>query len=254
MRTASATNAPITSGVRRRGTGHLVGDVIRRFTDADGVQPHPGARLSGDVRDAVGLHRPRRVGERARGRRVPRHDHRAVEVDRAGAVGAAPAGSSSAIDRGRHGRPGWPRRCDVLGHVRDGADRALGQPARRSHGGPARRASLSHRIRTRAHGRTVGGDRPGRFSPAATPSRPASGGPARRRTRGSCCGGSWASPRQGSASTSCSDGRRRDRSARSARSSPGRSSPSSCGSCSTLGLALWFWRPAARRPTVRSCR
>ena len=36
MRTASATNAPITSEVRRRGAGHLVGDVIRRFTDADG--------------------------------------------------------------------------------------------------------------------------------------------------------------------------------------------------------------------------
>jgi len=36
MRTASATDAPITSDVRRRGTGHLVGDVIRRFTDADG--------------------------------------------------------------------------------------------------------------------------------------------------------------------------------------------------------------------------
>ena len=36
MRTASATDAAITSEVRRRGTGHLVGDVIRRFTDADG--------------------------------------------------------------------------------------------------------------------------------------------------------------------------------------------------------------------------
>jgi len=36
MRTASATNAAITSEVRRRGTGHLVGDVIRRFTGADG--------------------------------------------------------------------------------------------------------------------------------------------------------------------------------------------------------------------------
>jgi uncharacterized BrkB/YihY/UPF0761 family membrane protein len=35
MRTASATSAPM-SQVRQRGTGHLIGDVIRRFVRADG--------------------------------------------------------------------------------------------------------------------------------------------------------------------------------------------------------------------------
>jgi len=36
MRTAGATNTPVMTDVRRRGTGHVVGDVVRRFTHADG--------------------------------------------------------------------------------------------------------------------------------------------------------------------------------------------------------------------------